>query len=114
MTVMCTFAGITVSAHVMTDRTVESTNILEISFNCVTTDPTEIPALQALVGPLSKNRLMNKKVMLLPSTTYKGTLVFNGSAITNCAIQSLKVAEADGSFQKVFPYSISFVKDTSI
>ena len=114
MTLMTTFGGYAVSTKQVTGTVVEASNVFEITFACFTNDPTEIPTLQALMGPLSKNRLMNKKVKLLPSTTYKGTLVFNGTSYTNCAIQSLTPVEAYGSLAQAFNYSISFVKDTSI
>jgi hypothetical protein len=110
---MCTFAGNTISTARMTRRVEEGSNVFEISFDCIAMSETEIAALKVLQGPLVKDRLLNGKIAVQSSGT-SGSLVFNGITYTNCYIESMQVQEARGSSMTVLPYSISFVKDTSI
>jgi hypothetical protein len=109
---MCTFAGYTVSTSQMTRR-VETPYEFEITFDCKATNETEIAALKVLVAPLDRDRLLNKKVQIQGGGT-KGSLVFNGTTYTNCYIENMTVNEANGSKMGLLPYTISFVKDTSI
>lgn len=113
MTISCTFAGYTVSTRTMTKRVEEGSNVFEIGFSCIATSEVEIAALKVLRGPVIKSRNLSQKIIIQSSGT-KGTLVFNGVSYTNCYIDDMSVQESDGSMMNVLPYSISFVKDTSI
>jgi hypothetical protein len=110
---MTTFNGYTVHTRQLTRRYMEGTNVAEWTFSCLTTNSTGIDDLITLMGPLQKTRLLSGKT-LVQTTGTKGTLVFNGSSYSNCAIESLTVDEAQDSFAGILTYSISFVRETYV
>ena len=109
--VMTTFNGYTVHSRKLSREYTEGTNVHEWTFDCITQYSTAIDDLCALMGPLVKTRLLSGKILIQTSGT-KATLVFNGSSYSNCAIESLTREEAQDSAVGVFPYSISFVRET--
>jgi hypothetical protein len=111
--VMTTFNGYTVHSRRLSREYSEGTNVHEWTFDCITPYSTAIDDLCALMGPLVKTRLLSGKTLVQTSGT-KAKLVFNGSSYSNCAIESLSREEAGDSFVGVFPYTISFVKETYV
>jgi hypothetical protein len=108
---MTTFDGKTVHTTRLTRQYMEGNNVAEWTFSCLTTNSTGIADLVTLMGPMQKTRLLSGKTLVQTSGT-KGTLVFNGSSYSNCAIESLTVDEVGDSFAGVLNYSISFVRET--
>jgi hypothetical protein len=116
MTALVTFDGKTVSTRRVTRQTAEgASNVtsFEIEFECVTTDYSEITALEALKGPIRKARLLCGRTKVLNPLGTSASLVVNGTTYTNCSIDTLTVNEAYGSQFGVWPYTIAFVKDTT-
>jgi hypothetical protein len=114
MTAHVTFSGLTVSTRRVTRRLQESTYVFEIDFDCITTSLSEITALAALVGPITKTRLLSGKISVQNPLGTVATLVVNGTSYSNCSIESLIVSEYTGSHFGAWPYTIGFVQDTSV
>jgi hypothetical protein len=113
MTAHVTFSGHTVSTKRVTRRLEESTLVFEIEFECIATSLTEISNLTAHMGPIRKARILGTGATMVQNPLgTAGTLVVNGTNYTNCSIESLIVQEAYGSDFGVWPYTISFVRDT--
>jgi hypothetical protein len=117
MTALVTFNSLTVSTKRVTRQTAEGVSNVtsfEIEFECVTTDYSEITALEALKGPIRKVKLLSSgRTKIINPLGTSASLVVNGTTYTHCSIETLTANEEYGSQFGVWPYTIAFVKDTT-
>lgn len=112
MTVTTTFNGVTVKSRQVTSLRKIYGKVFEITFDCVTTDYTDISNLEVLAGVIvSKTTTIYGKTSIQTTGT-KATLVLNGTSYTNCAIMSLVATEVYGTVLRTWKYTVSFAQET--
>jgi hypothetical protein len=111
MTISNTFNGLPITSRQVLSERRESTKVYEVTLDCVTNTYSEITNLAALVGEVTKTRLISGYISIQTTGT-KATLVINGTSHTNCVIDSLTIKEADQSLLGVWYYTISFAQET--
>lgn len=106
-----TFNAVPIQSKRIVSQTMEGSNVFEITFACVTTSYSQITALSALKGSVTKTRCIGGK-MSVQTTGTKATLSVNSTSYTNCVIDSLTVNEEPDTRLGIWNYTISFARDT--
>ena len=113
MTAHVTFNGTTISTKQVTRMVIEASRRFEIDFDCVATSLSEITTLAGYYGPTRVTRVIGGNYQVLNPLGTTASLIVNGVTYTNCIITNLESNEAYGSLFGVWPYKISFVKNTA-
>lgn len=116
MTVPCTFNSVTVPSRRVVSEVIVGTSgaySYEVELECATKTYSQYTAMAALYGPTAKDRLLSGHTVASSKVGTKATLVLNGVTWTNCYIEELTNAEADGSQLGLWLFRMRFVRDTT-
>jgi hypothetical protein len=113
MAAPCTFDNVTVPSRHVVRELILGSMVYEVDIDCATKTYSGYTALAAKAGHIQKRRLLSGYTRVTGKNATKGTLVLNGVTHTNCYIESISVAEADGMQLGLWEFRISFVRHTA-
>ena len=107
------FGGITLSLASKVNMQQDNYS-MTCTFDCETTNYTEISSLIAFTGPAKPKQLLSSYVLVVvrPGSTQKQSLIINGTTYTNCVI-SEKIQITERLKLHAWKYTIKFVQSTA-